>query len=171
MFGFGKNKKKANFPPVPSWKHNIDQPIESIAERVQNYADGPIDFAVFKHGTCAILPEGLSDEDAKEAALDALNKVFHAHPDMNPLNMGEGNILIHYHHNVANVLLSEIVESNWKEIDKNHLGCLAEHEVLMTPDGANVFDDFGKKALFGRSFMFKDAQDPVVIRIVRGNEV
>lgn len=40
-------------------------------------------------------------------------------------------------------------------------------EVLITPLGPNVFDDFGKMALFGRCFMFMDAQDPKVVRIER----
>jgi hypothetical protein len=37
----------------------------------------------------------------------------------------------------------------------------------MTPLGSNVFDEFGKKALFGRCFMFMDAQEPRVVRIAR----
>jgi len=37
----------------------------------------------------------------------------------------------------------------------------------MTPLGSNVFDDFGKKSLFGRCFMFMDAQSPVIHQIVR----
>ncbi|AGH86296.1 hypothetical protein F504_3784 (plasmid) [Ralstonia pseudosolanacearum FQY_4] len=39
----------------------------------------------------------------------------------------------------------------------------------MTPQGSNIFDAFGKKALFGRCFMFMDAQAPVVVRIVRND--
>lgn len=38
---------------------------------------------------------------------------------------------------------------------------------LLHPQGNNVFDDFGKKALFGRCFMFMDAQQPEIIRIVQ----
>jgi hypothetical protein len=44
---------------------------------------------------------------------------------------------------------------------------LATSGVLMTPLGANTFDEFGIKALFGRCFMFMDAQNPVVVRVVR----
>ena len=44
---------------------------------------------------------------------------------------------------------------------------LAASEGLITPLGPNVFDEFGKKALFGRCFMFMDALRPVVARIVR----
>jgi|GEM_PF-6378487 hypothetical protein len=43
----------------------------------------------------------------------------------------------------------------------------ATSEVLITPAGNNVFDDFGKKALFWRRCMFMDAQDPKVVHIER----
>jgi hypothetical protein len=66
-------------------------------------------------------------------------------------------------------VLNEIVQENWPEIDRRYLEALATDEVLITPLGNNVFDDFGKKALFGRCFMFMDAQDLKLIRIVRNN--
>ncbi len=37
----------------------------------------------------------------------------------------------------------------------------------LQPLGPNKFDEFGKKALFGRCFMFMDAQEPKVVRVVR----
>ena len=52
------------------------------------------------------------------------------------------------------------VRRPWKD-------ALATSEVLITPLGPSKFDDFGKKALFGRCFMFMDAQDPKVVKIVR----
>ncbi len=48
-----------------------------------------------------------------------------------------------------------------------YLDALATDEVLITAQGQNKFDDFGKKALFGCCYMFMDAQVPVVVRIVR----
>jgi len=39
--------------------------------------------------------------------------------------------------------------------------------VLMTPAGANKFDDHGMKALFGRCYFFMDAQKPEVAHIIR----
>jgi hypothetical protein len=53
------------------------------------------------------------------------------------------------------------------EIDNRHLDALAAHEVLITPLGQNKFDAFGKSALFGRCYMFMDAQDPMVASIER----
>ena len=81
--------------------------------------------------------------------------------------MDDGNILIAYNHPAANVVLADQVVQHWDEIDQNHLRALSTSEVLITPLGPNKFDDFGKKALFGRCFMFMDAQNPVVVRIVR----
>lgn len=125
------------------------------------------DFAVFEHGTCALLEDGLSDEDAIAAAKSILHNIFHYHPDMNPQPMEDGNILVTYNHPAFNVVLADIVTANWSEIDRCHQQALATDEVLMTPMGPNVFDDFGKKALFGRCFMFMDADAPKVVRIER----
>jgi len=86
---------------------------------------------------------------------------------MNPMNMDDGNILVQYNHPAVNVVLEQHVQEHWNLIDENHQRALATDVVLMTPPGSNVFDDFGKKALFGRCFMFMDAQDPKVIKIVR----
>jgi len=59
------------------------------------------------------------------------------------------------------------VRDHWDVIDQNHQGALATDEVLITPLGPNRFDDFGKKALFGRCFMFMDALDPKVVQVHR----
>jgi len=114
-----------------------------------------------------MLPDDLSDSDAEQYALQALHKVFHAHPDMNPLNMKDGNVLVRYNHDVASLVLADVVEQNWSEINAQHQRALATYEVLITPLGQNTFDDFGKKALFGRCYMFMDAQSPSVVRIAR----
>jgi hypothetical protein len=171
MFGFLKKnaspKEAPQFPPVPAWKPSIVQPINNVVERSSFYTNGSRDFAVFTNGTVSILPDGLSNSQADAFAKQALHKVFHAHVDMQPLQMRDGNILIQYNHDVANIVLNEIVDQNWSEIEKNHLQALATHEVLITPLGPNVFDDFGKRALFGRCFMFMDAQQPQVIEIER----
>lgn len=143
------------------------QPLDRIVERVRHYSDGNKDFAVFRYGTVAVLPNGLSDDQARAHALEALHAVFHAHPDMNPLAMKDGNVLIHFNHNVATVVLNDLVEANWLEIEARHQDAIATHEVLITSLGHNRFDDHGKKALFGRCYMFMDAQDPEVVRIER----
>ncbi len=173
---FGPFKKKQpptepprQFPPAPDWKPNIALPLDRIAERIRFYTNSSRDFAVFKHGTVAILPNGLSDTDAVTHAKQSLHNVFHAHPDMKPMNMKGGNILVQYNHDVVSLVLADIVEVNWPEIDKQHQRALATSEVLITPLGNNKFDDFGKKSLFGRCYMFMDAQAPEVLRIERCN--
>lgn len=83
--------------------------------------------------------------------------------------MDDGNILVRYNHDVLNVVLSDFATQHFSEIDINHQRALATDEVLITSLGPNVFDEFGKKALFGRCFMFMDAQNPEVVKIVRQN--
>ncbi|WP_161828959.1 hypothetical protein [Steroidobacter agaridevorans] len=140
-------------------------------ERMLYYTDGKRDLAVFENGTCVILPPELNDTEAEVFAKDVLSKIFNYHPDMNPMPMKDGNILVQYNHPAVNVVLSDIATEHWSEIDANHQRALATSEVLITPLGSNVFDEFGKKALFGRCFMFLDAQRPIVTKIVRRNHV
>lgn len=168
---FDKFKKKKEpekaFPPVPDWKPEIVQPLEVVVETIKYYSDGKKDFAVFQNGTVALVPEGLSDAEVEKMAKEALRNVYHAHPDMHPQEMDDGNILVGYNHNVANVVLSSVVKKHWDEIDNNHQRALATSEVLITPLGNNVFNDFGKMSLFGRCYMFMDAQNPKVVQVVR----
>lgn len=165
MFEFFK--KKPRLPPVPDWKPSVRQPIERIVERMLHYTDRKRDLAIFENGTCVVLPGDLNDAEAEVFAKEVLSKIFNFHPDMNPMPMKDGNILVQYNHPAANVVLSDVAKEHWPEIDKNHQRALATSEVLITPLGQNVFDEFGKKALFGRCFMFMDALRPVVTRIVR----
>lgn len=172
VFGLFKKKEPPKnppkrCPPVPDWRPAIVQPIDDLAERFKFYTDGSRDFAVFENGTVVILPSGLDDQAAQAHASQALRSVFYAHPDMNPIPMKDGNVLVQYSNDTANLVLKDIAEKNWFEIDKNHQRALATDEVLITPSGPNTFDDFGKTALFGRCYMFMDAQDPKIVRIVR----
>jgi len=162
-------KKEEKFPPTPKWKPSIIQPIEIIIDRMKYYTNNKNDLVFFKNGTCVIIDNDLSDEDAKQFAKEVLNKIYTYHPDMKPTNMDDGNLIVQYNHPAVNVVLEEYVQKNWKIIDKNHQNALATHEVLITPLGNNVFDDEGKKALFGRCFMFMDAQKPIVTHIIRKN--
>jgi hypothetical protein len=157
----------SDFPPVPEWRPAIEQPRERVVDRFSYYTDGTRDFAVFANGTCAVLAEGLSDDDAKAAAIKILYEIFHYHPDMHPRPMDDGNILVQYNEPAVNVVLRDIVEANWPEIQLNHLKALTRAEVLITPLRPNKFDAFGMAALFGRCFMFMDAQAPAVVQIVR----
>lgn len=171
MFDIFKKKEpekpKIQLPPIPDWKPDIHLPIEKIENVIRHYSDGRHDFAIFKNGTVAILSGSPSELEAEVAAKNALESVFHSHPDMTPREMDDGNILIAYKNNVASVVLTELVEKHWEEINENHQRALATSEVLITPLGNNVFNDFGKKCLFGRCYMFMDAVSPEVVRIVR----
>ena len=172
MFGLFKKKEPPKeppkrFPPVPDWQPSIVQPLDLIVDRLKCYTDGARDFAVFTNGTAVILPSGLSDEQAVSHATESLHKVFHAHPDMHPMNMKDGNVLVRYNHDALNIVLHEVSVANWHEIKQKHQGALATDEVLITPLGHNKFDELGMKALFGRCFMFMDAQAPNVIRVER----
>ncbi|AVP96821.1 hypothetical protein C7S18_06220 [Ahniella affigens] len=160
-------KPPKQFPPVLDWRPSVLQPLDQIVDRVRYYTDGKRDFAVFQCGTVAILPAGLSEPDAALHAKAALHNVFHAHPDMCPLNMDDGNVLVRYNHDVLTVVLKSIASQHWSEIEREHQRALATDEVLITPMGPNKFDEFGMKALFGRCFMFMDAQAPTVVRVER----
>lgn len=131
------------------------------------YTDGKRDFVVFQNGTCVTLGDGLAEGDAKAFALKVLSDIFHFHSDMNPAPMDDGNVLVRYNHPAFNVVLHDIAEAHWGEIEKRHLQGLTPSEVLITPQGPNKFDRLGKQALLGRAYMFLDAQDPRIIRIVR----
>ena len=168
MFGpFKKKEPPKRFPPVPAWRPAITQPLDQIIDRLSFYTNGQRDIAAFTHGTCVLLPDRLSDADAENFAHEVLSKIFNYHPDMNPMPMKDGNVLVQYNHPAVNLVLASVAAEHWVEIDSNHQRALATDEVVMTPLGSNVFDEFGKKALFGRCFMFMDAQELRVIRIAR----
>ena len=88
---------------------------------------------------------------------------------MNPIKMDDGNILIQYNHPAYNIVIDEFAISHMAEIKEKHLEALATDEVLMTPAGPSKFDELGMKALYGRAFMFMDAQNPKVARVIRRN--
>ncbi|RVT95391.1 hypothetical protein EOD42_17570 [Rhodovarius crocodyli] len=154
-------------PPVPAWRPGFEQPLDRVVDRISYYANGARDFCVFRHGTCVLLPPGLDDAAAREHALGVLHAILHQHPDMSPNPMDDGNIMVGYNHPAVNVVLKDVAEAHWDEIEARHMDGLATHEVLFTPLGRNVFDDFGKQALLGRAWMFMDAQAPQVVRISR----
>jgi len=164
---FGGEKPEKKFPPVPAWEPEIAVPMDKVVERFRYYTDGGKDFVVLKHGTCVLVADGLTDEEARKEAMATVSKIFNYHPDMNPKNMDDGNILIFYNHPAYTIVLKEITEKHMDTIRKNHLKALAREEVLMTPAGPNKFDDSGMKALFGRCYFFMDAKKPEVVRVVR----
>lgn len=167
---FGGEKpadKPKDFPPVPAWQPDIEIPLEKVIDRFRYYTGNKKDFVVFKHGTCVLVSDGLTDEQAGKEAVETVSKIFNYHPDMNPKNMDDGNILIFYNHPAYTVVLEEITKKHMDTIRTNHLKALARAEVLMTPAGPNKFDDLGMKALFGRCYFFMDAKKPEVTHVVR----
>ncbi|MER9411155.1 hypothetical protein [Mesorhizobium sp. M0589] len=152
-------------PQVPKWRPSFSQPIDRIEERFGYYFDRGRDFAILENGTCVLTEAGLSDEAAAMAAIQTLAMIYNYHPDMKPSDMDDGNVLVSYNHPAFNVVLSDVANAHWQEIEARHQDGLATGEVLITPLGQNVFDELGKKALLGRCYMFMDAQAPKVIRI------
>jgi hypothetical protein len=132
---FGGDKpadKPKDFPPVPAWQPEIEIPLEKIIDRFRYYTDNKKQFVVFKHGTCVLVSDGLTDEQARKEALETVSKVFNYHPDMNPKSMDDGNILIFYNHPAYTVVLEEITKVHMETIRTNHLRALARDEVIMT---------------------------------------
>jgi hypothetical protein len=154
-------------PPVPAWRPSFSQPLERIADRISYYSNGGRDFVILRHGTCVILEDGMTDKNAEQFALRTLSEILNFHPDMNPSPMDDGNIMVRYNHPAVNVVLNDIAQVHWQEIESRHLDGLTASEVLITPLGPNKFDDFGKQALLGRAFMFMDAQAPEIVEIKR----
>ena len=174
MFRWLKRRKVAPHParpafvqPVPDWRPDIVQPLDRLIERLRDYTFGKRDFALFTHGTTVLLPDGLDDAAAEALAHEELRRIFHRHPDLTPVPMTDGNVLVRYGDRAANLVLADVAARHRDTIEANHLRALARSEVLLTPLGANVFDELGKQALFGRCYLFMDAQAPQVACIVR----
>lgn len=161
------SETKNTFPPVPQWKPNFFAPADQILERMVYYTDNNRDIVLFKNGTSVVLPEGLSDVEADKFALGVLSKIYNYHPDMNPVLMDDGNILVQYNHPAYNVVINGFAEKHMEAIRKHHMEALATSEVLITSLGPNKFDDFAMKALYGRTFMFIDAKNPQIVRLYR----
>ena len=160
-------KAAPRMPPVPQWRPDFEQPLERVIERLRFYSEGKRDLAFFAHGTVVLLPDGLDDAAAQAFAREALEAIFLRHRDMDPEPMKDGNILVRYGERVANIVLGDIATRHRDAIEANHQRALAPGEVLLTAQGANIFDDFGKRALFARCYLFMDAQEPELVRIER----
>ncbi|MCM2476919.1 hypothetical protein HGO38_26065 [Rhizobium sp. CG5] len=155
------------FPPVPSWRPSFSQPLDRVIDRISYYTNGRRDFAVFRNGTCVLLHDGLADQEATEFSLNALSGILNYHPDVDPSPMDDGNVLVRYNQPAVNVVLHDIAEAHWSEIEDRHLDGLTPDEVVITPLGPNTFDTFGKQVLLGRTYMFMDALKPEIAEIRR----
>src|SRR5262245_4751174 len=123
------------FPPMPSWRPSFAQPIERVVERFRYYTNGTRSFAVFENSTCAVVANDLSEEAASEAAIQILSSIINYHPDMTPNHMDDGNVLVSYRQPAFNVVLSDVAQAHWSEINQRHQEGLTPDEVLITPLG------------------------------------
>lgn len=155
-----------DFPPKPEWKPNIPVDVDRVAKTFLHYTDNKVTFAVFENGTC--VPFDSESSQPEEDAQAVLEGLFHQHPDFKPISMDDGNWTVTYSDAAYSICFADVIESNWKTIDENHLRALATAEVLLNANQEpNVFDKRGKIGLFGRARWFMDCQDPKVVRIVR----
>lgn len=157
----------AQFPPVPSWRPDFRVSNATVLDRMVYYTNDTRDMVQFSFGTTVLIPDGLDDEEARRFALDALSGIVNYHPDFSTSPMDDGNITISYRYPAYNVVIPEFLEPYMDTIRQRHLEALADEEVLVTPMGTNVFSDPDMMALYGRTFMFMDATDPVVETIYR----
>lgn len=86
---------------------------------------------------------------------------------MIPSPMDDGNMMVRYNHPAVNIVLRDVADAHWAEVEERHLDGLTPSEVLITPLGPNKFDADGKLALLGRAYMFLDARLPEVVQIER----
>ena len=165
----GAGKLSDDFPPKPKWKPNLPIDLQKTIETFAYYSDRKKIFAVFKNGTCVVIPDGAADPEKQ--AKEILAKVYNYHPDFNPQTMDDGNFMVSYSQPAYSVVFKEEFEKNRDYIEKNHLDGVVRAEVLLNAKReANKFDDIGKIGLFARTRMFFDAQNPVVVKIWKPTE-
>lgn len=154
-----------DFPPVPEWRPTMPVDVQRTAKAMARYLDDKRTFVVFEHGTCAVVSD--SGEPVEEAR-DILEKILHAHPDMNTAEMDDGHWVVRYSGPAMSIVFSDEIEQYWDDIEENHLGGLTRAEVLIGPQGEkNRFNRDGKIGLFGRARMFMDATAPVAVGVWR----
>lgn len=157
---------------VPAWKPDCDRDLERIATLCTHFTNGATSFVVFSHGTCVIMDSPVNEEEAFQTASQHLSLFLKSHPDVQPLAMNDGSVLVQsLNVSAVSIVPPETLASYQSQIEENHLSAIPGHEVIMTPNGPNVFDDFGKQVLFARAFIFWDAQDLRPTKFVRPTTV
>jgi hypothetical protein len=160
------SREQSDFPPKPKWKPSIPVDLPRTVKTFAYYTDRRRSFAVFKNGTCVLLPDG-----SLQADLDAkgiLDKVYRYHPDFNARPMDDGHFLVGYSQPAYSIVFSDEFEAHRQYIEQHHLDGVVRDEVLLNAKGEpNKFDDDGKIGLFARARMFLDAQNPEVVQIWR----
>ncbi len=80
--------------------------------------------------------------------------------------MDDGNFLISYSQPAFTIVFKSEIEDNGSYINEYHIDEVCRAEVLINCKGEqNIFDKVGKICLFGRSKMFMDGENSVVIKI------
>jgi hypothetical protein len=157
--------RATEFPPRPRWQPLVPVDIQRTARTMAVYLDDKRSFVIFEHGTCVVVSE--SDQPVEEAA-EILERILHAHPDMNTAEMRDRNWTVQYAQPAMSIVFSDEIEEHWDYIEENHLDGLTRDEVLIGPTGErNRFDREGKIGLFGRARMFLDASSPVAVGVWR----
>jgi hypothetical protein len=173
LFGLGASVTAAAYVPasaevtksdlLPEWRPLVERQIDTLAEMCKFYTNGTEAFVVFEHGTCVTVPRNLEEPLAREFAIKRLAEFLSSHPDGTPLEMKDGNFVVSAPQvDALSVVMQQTLQNQMEYIRANHTKGLQgqpSHEVLLTPLGANVFDDLGMKFLFARSFIFWDADE------------
>ncbi|MEJ2110642.1 MAG: hypothetical protein P8Z37_12170 [Acidobacteriota bacterium] len=160
----GNPESPIDYPPKPKWKPQIPVDLDRIVKTFQYYSDNEKVFVVFENGTC--VPIDADSNQPEQDALALLDRLYHQHPDFNPILMDDGNWMISHSDVAFSICFADEIESNWEIIDKNHLDALARGEVLLNAkQQPNVFDKRGKVGLFGRTRWFMDCENPKVVGI------
>lgn len=154
-------------PDVPTWSPSFKQPTERVVERFRHYMPDVGSFVVFENGTCVPVARGLSEVAAFDVAKDVLHQIVTKRPDLHPHKVEDGAVFIGFKPPAYTMVLSDIARAHWQEIERRHQEWVLPNEVLMTPMGPNVFDDYGKQVLLARAYMFLDARDPAPVRYVQ----
>lgn len=160
---FKKKEDKPVFPPRPEWKPDLPVDIDLIYEKSLFYTGRKIQLAVFKNGTVVIFPQPV--EEIESSARQIIHDIFNYHVDFNPLEMDDGNYLIRYRLPAFTIVFKDEYEKNWNYIEQNHQKGICPEELLINSKGeGNVFNEVGKICLFGRTKLFMDALDPVIVK-------
>ncbi len=163
--GPSKAKADPDFPPKPQWKPDAPINIPRIIETFAYYCDRQKTFAIFKHGTCVLVPD---DADSEASAKKILHDIYFAHPDFSVRRMDDGNYAVVYSQPAYSVVFQDELEANRDTIDRHHREGVVAGEALFGNTGfTNQFDEVGKIGLFARARMFLDAQEPFVVHVWR----
>jgi hypothetical protein len=135
-------KVPANLPSNPKWNPAAPVDIPRTVAAFRYYLNGRKMLVVFAHGTCVpVFPE--SAEPEKEA-MQALHRVFQAHPDFQTLRADDGNYIVGYSDAAFSVVFRDDLDAN-REYNERH--------------------ELFEIGMLGRSRMFLDGQNPIVSAI------